>query len=151
MLKVRCTVFGTREVVLRSPCILCGTRGLRLLRSLMLTEKHKSLSVSIKRLKNSRKLTHKLKTVTVTEVSSKMHLLGIFIIIIISLLMSPLLRHTHLPNDSTARRTAHNPPRGPSADWWVLTTANTAGTNGLTCLPKHGGARDIKFLVKFLA
>jgi hypothetical protein len=33
-----------------------------------------------------------------------------------------------------------------SADWWV-TTANTDGTNGLTCLPKHGGARDNKFLV----
>jgi hypothetical protein len=26
-------------------------------------------------------------------------------------------------------------------------TANKAGTNGLTCLPKHGGARDSKFLV----
>jgi hypothetical protein len=26
-------------------------------------------------------------------------------------------------------------------DWWVLTTANTAGTNGLTCLPKHGVGR----------
>jgi hypothetical protein len=36
------------------------------------------------------------------------------------------------------RKTGHNPPRGPSADWWVLTTANAAGTNGLTCLPKHG-------------
>jgi hypothetical protein len=29
----------------------------------------------------------------------------------------------------------------------VQTTANAAGTNGLTCLPKHGGARDNKFLV----
>jgi hypothetical protein len=29
----------------------------------------------------------------------------------------------------------------------VLTTANAAGTNGLTCLPKHGGARDNKILV----
>jgi hypothetical protein len=29
----------------------------------------------------------------------------------------------------------------------VLTTANAAGTNGLTCLPKHGGNRDNKFLV----
>jgi hypothetical protein len=29
----------------------------------------------------------------------------------------------------------------------VLTTANVAGTNGLMCLPKHGGARDNKFLV----
>jgi hypothetical protein len=43
------------------------------------------------------------------------------------------------------RRTGHNPPRGPG--WWVLTTANAAGTNGLTCLPKHGGDRDNKFLV----
>ncbi|RVE43152.1 hypothetical protein evm_012197 [Chilo suppressalis] len=42
-------------------------------------------------------------------------------------------------------RLGHDPPRGPSADWWVLTYA--AGTNGLTCLPKHGGTRDSKFLV----
>jgi hypothetical protein len=38
-------------------------------------------------------------------------------------------------------------PRGPSAGWWMLTTANAAETNDLTCLPKHGGARDNKFLV----
>ncbi|RVE49261.1 hypothetical protein evm_006055 [Chilo suppressalis] len=44
-------------------------------------------------------------------------------------------------------RLGHDPPRGPSADWWVLTTADAAGTNGLTCLPKHGGAHVIKFLV----
>ncbi|RVE51482.1 hypothetical protein evm_003883 [Chilo suppressalis] len=44
-------------------------------------------------------------------------------------------------------RLGHDPPRGPGADWWVLTTANAAGTNGLTYLPKHGGARDSKFLV----
>jgi hypothetical protein len=25
---------------------------------------------------------------------------------------------------------------------WMLTTANATGTNSLTCLPKHGGARD---------
>jgi hypothetical protein len=25
---------------------------------------------------------------------------------------------------------------------WVLTIAKATGTNGLTCLPKHGGARD---------
>jgi hypothetical protein len=31
----------------------------------------------------------------------------------------------------------------------VLTTANAAGTNGLTCLPKHGGARDDKVLVTY--
>jgi hypothetical protein len=37
-----------------------------------------------------------------------------------------------------------NGPRGPSAGWWVLTTANAAGTNILTCLPKDGGARDRK-------
>jgi hypothetical protein len=48
------------------------------------------------------------------------------------------------------RRTGHNSPRGPSADWWALTTANTAETNGLTCLPKHGGAQDNKFLVTHL-
>jgi hypothetical protein len=28
---------------------------------------------------------------------------------------------------------------------WVLTIANVAGTNSLTCLPKHGGARDNNF------
>jgi hypothetical protein len=28
---------------------------------------------------------------------------------------------------------------------WVLTTANATGTNGLTCLPKHGGARNNNF------
>ncbi|RVE46209.1 hypothetical protein evm_009167 [Chilo suppressalis] len=44
-------------------------------------------------------------------------------------------------------RLGHDPPRGPSADWRVLTTADATGTNGLTCLPKHGGARDSKFLV----
>ncbi|RVE54698.1 hypothetical protein evm_000819 [Chilo suppressalis] len=41
-------------------------------------------------------------------------------------------------------RLGHNPPRGPSADWRVLTTADATGTNGLTCLPKHGGTRDRK-------
>jgi hypothetical protein len=44
------------------------------------------------------------------------------------------------------KRTGHNPPRGLSAGWRVLTTANAAGTIGLTCLPKHG-ARENKFLV----
>jgi hypothetical protein len=52
--------------------------------------------------------------------------------------------------DYTLRRTGHNPPRGPSAGWWVLTTANAAKTNSLTCLPKHGGARDNKVLVTHL-
>ncbi|RVE53449.1 hypothetical protein evm_001819 [Chilo suppressalis] len=46
-------------------------------------------------------------------------------------------------------RLGHDPPRGPSADWWVLTTADAAGTNGLTCLPKHGIARDSKFLGRY--
>jgi hypothetical protein len=45
------------------------------------------------------------------------------------------------------RRTGHNPPCGPSAGWWVLTTANAAWTNGLMCLLKLAGARDNKFLV----
>jgi hypothetical protein len=51
------------------------------------------------------------------------------------------------PYGLPTRRTGHNPPREPSADWWVLTTANAAGNNGLTCLPKHGGARGDKVLV----
>jgi hypothetical protein len=38
----------------------------------------------------------------------------------------------------------------PSADWWMLTTANAAGTNGLTCFPKHG-CQDNKFLVTHAA
>jgi hypothetical protein len=42
--------------------------------------------------------------------------------------------------------TGHNPPCGPSAGWWVLTTANAAGSNCLTCLPKQG-VREKKFLV----
>jgi hypothetical protein len=67
-------------------------------------------------------------------------------VIIISLLMSPLLEHS-LPFYLHIRRMGHNPPRGPSVDWWVLTTANATGTNGLTCLPMHGGARDSKILV----
>jgi hypothetical protein len=46
---------------------------------------------------------------------------------------------TGLPYGLPTRRTGHNPPRGTSG---VLTTANATGTNGLTCLPKHGGARD---------
>jgi hypothetical protein len=54
---------------------------------------------------------------------------------------------TGYPYELHIRRTGRNPPCGPSAGWWVLTTANAAGTDGLTCLPKHGGARDNKFLV----
>ncbi|RVE48459.1 hypothetical protein evm_006895, partial [Chilo suppressalis] len=41
-------------------------------------------------------------------------------------------------------RFGHETPRGPRADWRVLTTADAARTNGLTCLPKHGGARDME-------
>jgi hypothetical protein len=77
-----------------------------------------------------------------------------------TLLYTMLFFHYHQPiNVSTARaqaflmdpyysvrRTGHNPPRGPSTGWWVLTTANAAGTNGLTCFPKHGGAQINKFL-----
>jgi hypothetical protein len=32
-------------------------------------------------------------------------------------------------------------------DWWVRMDANTVGAKGLTCLPKHGGARVNKYLV----
>jgi hypothetical protein len=58
------------------------------------------------------------------------------IIIIFNLLMSPLLG-TCLPYGLHIRKTGQNPPR----------TANTAGTYGLTCLPKDGEARDNTFLV----
>jgi hypothetical protein len=69
----------------------------------------------------------------------------IYIIInIISLLMSPLLGHR--PSLWITHSRPH-PPRGPSAGWWVLMTANAAGTNGFTCFPKHGGTRDNKFFV----
>jgi hypothetical protein len=51
-------------------------------------------------------------------------------VIIISPLMSPLLGDR--PSLLHIRRTGYNPPRGTSADWWVLTTANAAGANGLT-------------------
>jgi hypothetical protein len=70
--------------------------------------------------------------------------------IIISLIMSTLLGHR--PSSwITHKENGPYPPSGrcTSAGWWVLTTANAAGTSrvGLTCLPKYGGARDSKFLV----
>jgi hypothetical protein len=63
-------------------------------------------------------------------------------LIIISQLMFKLLGH----RPSLWITHKENVP-GPSADWWMQTTANAAGTNGLTCLPKHEGIRDNKFLV----
>jgi hypothetical protein len=63
--------------------------------------------------------------------------------------MSPLLGHRPSLR-ITHKENGHNPPRGLSAGWWVLTPANAAETNGLTCLPKHGKARDSKFLVTHL-
>jgi hypothetical protein len=35
---------------------------------------------------------------------------------------------TGLPCGLPSRRTGHNPPRGPNADWWLLTTANVIGS-----------------------
>jgi hypothetical protein len=66
------------------------------------------------------------------------------------LLISLLMPHywgTGLSNGLHKKRIRHNLPRGPSADWWVLTSTDAAGTTGLTCLRKHGRARDNKFLV----
>jgi hypothetical protein len=37
---------------------------------------------------------------------------------------------TGRPYGLQVRRTGHNPLREHSADWWVLMTANVAGTNG---------------------
>jgi hypothetical protein len=67
------------------------------------------------------------------------------IIIIIPLMSLGHCWGTGLPYGLHIRRTGHSPPRGPSAGWWVLTTANAAGTNSLTCLPKHGGGQDNNF------
>jgi hypothetical protein len=63
------------------------------------------------------------------------------VIIAISLLMSPLLGN--MPPYGT-HITGYNPLCGPSANWWVLTVANVAGTTGLACIPLYG-ARDSKF------
>jgi hypothetical protein len=53
---------------------------------------------------------------------------------------------TGVPYGLYIRRTGHNSPPWPSAGWW-LRIVNAARTIVLTCLPKHGGARDNKFLV----
>jgi hypothetical protein len=55
---------------------------------------------------------------------------------------------TGLPYGLHIKRTDHNPPRGPSAGWWVVTTAITARTNGLMCLPKDGAVRDNNFFFR---
>ncbi|RVE52232.1 hypothetical protein evm_003151 [Chilo suppressalis] len=42
-------------------------------------------------------------------------------------------------------RLGHDPPRGPSADWRVLTTADAAGTNGLTLpIPSRTGSLKLQ-------
>jgi hypothetical protein len=38
-------------------------------------------------------------------------------------------KNTGLPYGLYIWRTGHKPPSEPSANWWVLTTANAAGTN----------------------
>jgi hypothetical protein len=60
--------------------------------------------------------------------------------------MSPL-QGPSIPYGLHIRRTDHNPPCGPSAGRWVLTTANAAGANGLTYLSNHGRGRANTFLV----
>jgi hypothetical protein len=95
-------------------------------------------------------LSHKASYIGIRHINDLCFILGhiwkSFIIIIISLLMSPLLGHK--PSLwITHKKNGHNPPCGPSAAWWVLTTANAAGTHELTCLPKQGGARANKYLV----
>jgi hypothetical protein len=59
----------------------------------------------------------------------------------------PINAPTAGAQDFLYRLTGHNPPHGPSAGCWVLTIANATGANSSTCLPKHRGARDNKFLV----
>jgi hypothetical protein len=59
-------------------------------------------------------------------------------------IMFPLLG-PGLLKDSQGERTITHHAGGTSADWWVLTAANTSGTNGLTCLAKHGELEIINF------
>jgi hypothetical protein len=49
---------------------------------------------------------------------------------------------TGLPYELHIRSITHY---APSVDWWVLTNANAAGTNGLACLPKHEEAQNPAF------
>jgi hypothetical protein len=84
------------------------------------------------------------KRISANSDSDKRFILPQFIIIISHY---PNCWGTGLPYGLHLRRTGHNPPSRPSASWWVLTTSNTAGTNGLACLPKHGGARITQLLV----
>jgi hypothetical protein len=71
---------------------------------------------------------------------------GLLILSLSSAYQCPHCWGTGLPYGLHIKRTGHNPPRETDASWCVLTTANAAGTNGLTCLWKHGEARDNKFL-----
>ncbi|CAG9794896.1 unnamed protein product [Diatraea saccharalis] len=63
-----------------------------------------------------------------------------------SVLLCPHCRGSGLPY-GWLRRMSHDPPRWPNVDWRVYTTVNAAEANGLTCLPKHGVARDNIFFV----
>jgi hypothetical protein len=73
---------------------------------------------------------------------------------------SGLHRHHHHPHQPINVRTAgiqafrithkENGPLPTTRAQCGLTTANATGTNGLTCLPKHEGVRDNKFLVTHL-
>jgi ABC-type multidrug transport system fused ATPase/permease subunit len=53
-----------------------------------------------------------------------------------SLSVYPNCWSTGFPYGLWIKTTGRNPPRKPSAGRWVLTTANAAGSKGLTCLPK---------------
>jgi hypothetical protein len=55
----------------------------------------------------------------------------------------PSVEYIGLPYGLHVMRMNNNPLRGLNADWWVLTTANAARANGLTCLPKHGGSSSL--------
>jgi hypothetical protein len=53
---------------------------------------------------------------------------------------------TGLPYRLRIRKTGYNPPRGPSADWWVLTTA---ARNSLTWHEKHVGAQNNTYTLRY--
>ncbi|RVE42264.1 hypothetical protein evm_013072 [Chilo suppressalis] len=54
----------------------------------------------------------------------------------------PVIDPDYFVDEDCLRLNVYTPEKK-LAYWRVLTTADAAGTNGLTCLPKHGGTRDV--------
>jgi hypothetical protein len=63
------------------------------------------------------------------------------VVIINSLLMSALLGH--LPYRLHISRTGHNPPRGPSADWWVVVLKIVTKSSSSSPYPTKWGRHNM--------